>query len=78
MTTITIPKRITHGKDLIIIPREDYEKLLGLSKKIRKVKIKSELDRGLDEALKEVREGKTFGPFKTAEEGIKFLDSDKT
>ena len=74
MTTITIPKRITNGKDLIIIPREDYEKLLDFSKKVRKVKVKSELDHGLDEALKEVRKGKTFGPFKTVESLIKSLE----
>lgn len=28
MTTITIPRKITKGEELIIIPRKDYEKLL--------------------------------------------------
>ncbi|TRZ82879.1 hypothetical protein D4R86_01180 [bacterium] len=30
MTTILISKKITKGEELIIIPRKDYERLLGL------------------------------------------------
>lgn len=29
MTTLTIPKKVTKGKELIILPREDYERLLS-------------------------------------------------
>ena len=29
---ITIPKKITKGKELVVIPREEYEKLLELEK----------------------------------------------
>ena len=29
MTTLTIPKKITKGEELVILPREDYEKLLS-------------------------------------------------
>ena len=70
---------MTRKGDLVIIPRREYEKILDLGKKIirKKVKPASELDKGLEEALKEVREGKTFGPFDTVEKGIKFLKSDK-
>lgn len=32
MTTVTIPKKITKGEELVIIPRKDYEKLLELKK----------------------------------------------
>ncbi len=32
MVTITIPKKITKGEELIIIPRKEYEKLLELKK----------------------------------------------
>ncbi len=74
MITITIPKEIMKKRDLVIIPRKEYEEFLDFSKKVRKVKIKSELDQGLDEALKEVREGKTFGPFDTAKDLIKSLE----
>lgn len=33
MTTITIPKKITKGEELIIIPRKEYEKYLELKGK---------------------------------------------
>ena len=29
MPTITIPKKITRGTELVIIPKKDYEKLLS-------------------------------------------------
>ena len=32
MATITIPKKITKGEELVIIPRKDYEKLLELKR----------------------------------------------
>lgn len=32
MATVTIPKKITKGEELVIIPRKDYEKLLELKK----------------------------------------------
>ncbi|MGB2762548.1 MAG: hypothetical protein WBC21_03350 [Minisyncoccales bacterium] len=40
MTTITIPKELIKEKELILIPRRDYEKLLELLKK-RKITTKS-------------------------------------
>ena len=38
MITLTIPKEIISKKDLIIIPRKEYEELLGMPQK-RKVTI---------------------------------------
>ena len=29
MSTLTIPKKFTKGEELVILPREDYEKLLS-------------------------------------------------
>ncbi len=29
MSTITIPKKITKGTELVVIPKKDYEKLLS-------------------------------------------------
>lgn len=29
MATITIPKKITKGTDLVVIPRQEYERLLA-------------------------------------------------
>ncbi|MBU4481059.1 hypothetical protein KKH59_01960 [Patescibacteria group bacterium] len=41
MATITIPKEITKGEELIIIPRREYEKYLELKEK-RKEQIAEE------------------------------------
>ena len=32
MGTITIPRKITKGEELVVIPRKDYEKLLELKR----------------------------------------------
>ena len=32
MAIITIPKKITKGEDLVVLPREEYEELLELRK----------------------------------------------
>ncbi len=32
MTTIIIPRKITRGEELVVIPRKDYEELLELKK----------------------------------------------
>lgn len=61
MSTITIPKKITKGEELVVIPRKDYERLL----KYPKIK---KLDQDLEKALEDVRAGRLFGPFKTVEE----------
>lgn len=31
MATITIPKKITKGEELVVIPRREYEKFLSLA-----------------------------------------------
>ncbi|MDP2768196.1 MAG: hypothetical protein Q8O41_12245 [Candidatus Methanoperedens sp.] len=71
MVTITIPQELIKNDDLIIIPRKEYEKLFRVFKK----KTYTQLDRDLDEAISEYKAGKFFGPFTTAEQGIKFLKS---
>jgi hypothetical protein len=71
MVSITIPKKITKGKELIIVPKEEWEKILKLAKK----KIAHlELERGLEEALKEVERGEIVGPFEKVENLIKSLE----
>lgn len=60
MTTITIPKKLIQGDDLIVIPRKKYEELVRSSKKQALA-----LDAGLQKALRDVREGKLFGPFRS-------------
>ncbi|MGB2762731.1 MAG: hypothetical protein WBC21_04360 [Minisyncoccales bacterium] len=71
MTTITIPKRITKGEELVIIPRKDYERLSDFRKKIKKIK---PLDKDIEQSLKEVKAGKTIGPFETVDEMVKSLE----
>jgi hypothetical protein len=66
MATLTIPKKITKGEELVIIPRKDYERFLHILKK--KEKIRSQLDRELDEALEDVKAGRLLGPFETVRE----------
>lgn len=76
MDTITIPRKLIKGDDLVIISRTKYEKLLrALAEKER---LYSQLDKELDETIAEYRAGKFFGPFNTVEEGIDFLKKQKT
>lgn len=71
MTTITISKKLIKEKNLILIPREEYKKLLGIADK----KGYTDLDRDLDKSIAEYRAGKFLGPFNTVKDGIAFLES---
>ena len=90
MTTITIPKTLIKEKELVIIPRREYEKLLAGQAVKREVKVKrsasfyvpkkherfyAKLDQELTERLKDCESGKCYGPFETVEEGKRFLES---
>lgn len=70
MAIITIPKKITKGKELIIVPKKDWERICKIAK--RKTS-QAKLEKGLEEALEEVRTGKIIGPFNTAEDLIRSL-----
>ncbi|MBL7142040.1 hypothetical protein ISS21_03075 [Patescibacteria group bacterium] len=70
MTPITIPKKITRGKELVIVPKEDWENLLKITKKrIDQI----ELANNIKQALFEVRKGKIIGPFNKGKDLIKSL-----
>jgi hypothetical protein len=71
MVTITIPRKITNGKELIVVPKKDWENLLKIAK--RKV-YEAELEKGLKEALEEVKQGKVIGPFSKVDDLIKELE----
>ena len=71
MSIITIPKKVTNGKELIVVSREDWERLCKIAKK--KIS-RAELEKGLKESLKEVKAGKIMGPFNKAEDLIKSLE----
>lgn len=71
MITITIPRKFTNGKELLIVPKKDWEKLW----KIAKAKIfQLEIDRGLKRALEEVKAGKIIGPFDKVKDLMKNLE----
>lgn len=70
MSSVTIPKKITKGEELVVIPRREYEELLK-SPKEKKV------DRGLEKALEDVRKGRVIGPFTNAKELIRSLESEE-
>lgn len=59
MTTVTIPKKVTKGEELVVIPRKDYEEFL----RFRKLRAFSKLDKDLQEAMIDVFEGRVSGPF---------------
>jgi len=52
------------------VPKKDWERLYKIAK--RKI-FQAELEKGLREALEEVKTGKIIGPFDTAEDLIKSL-----
>mgnify|MGYP001617515880 CR=1 FL=1 len=76
MTTVTIPKTLAQKGDLVLIPRREYEELQrGRAKTKRKP---TELDRDLDKAIKEYREGKFYGPFTNILDLMRHLKSEKS
>ena len=58
MTTITIPKKITKGEELIIIPRKEYEEYLELRKVIPLVKMTASEKRKWERAKKDYEQEK--------------------
>lgn len=63
MATITIPKKITNGKELVVMPREEYQEYARWKKTVSAKRIfkptKAEL-KDLEEARNEYRHGKTM------------------
>ncbi len=66
MNTITIPKNLIREKELVLIPRREYEELLVLKSK-KKLKI----NKNLEEALEDVKNGRLIGPFTSLKEGLR-------
>lgn len=72
MVTITIPKKLTKGEELVVIPRKEYEEVLRILKKEKRTR--TQLDRDLEKALEDVKAGRLFGPFKTVKEFKKSIE----
>lgn len=68
MATITIPKKLTKGEELIVIPRKEYEELLDILERY------TQLDQDLNDAIKQVRKGEAIGPFNSVKELKKSLE----
>ena len=75
MKAISIPKEFTKGEELVILPRKVYERVLRLVETSKASK--SFLDKGLKQALSEVKAGKIIGPFSSLSEGLKILKQTK-
>ncbi|MEK7077213.1 MAG: hypothetical protein AAB967_03205 [Patescibacteria group bacterium] len=67
MPTVSIPKKITKGEELVVIPRREYERFLAREKKAQA------LEPDIREALRDIKAGRVFGPFTTVKEGLRFL-----
>ena len=87
MAVATIPKRITKGEELVIIPRKEYEELLGWTGK-RKRMIKFQETTSKDkkwfltkawqrkekEADEDIKAGRISGPFSNTKDLMKHLN----
>ncbi len=68
MAVVTINKSMTKGEELVVIPRKEYEELTFAKK------TKTDLDKELLVALKEIKQGKIIGPFSSIKELKKSLE----
>jgi hypothetical protein len=73
MVSVSIPKEITKGEELVVIPRKLYESFLRAFKTKSDKILPSLLNKGLKEALSDIKTGKIIGPFSSAEEGLRVL-----
>ena len=67
MGTVTIPKKMTGGEELIILPRREYEELLKFPEE-------KKTDPELEKALEDVRQGKVIGPFTNSSDLVDSLE----
>ena len=59
MRAITIPRALSKGGDLVVIPRKEYEQLLQL-KKIREFQPTAKHKNALKQAERNLKKGKTL------------------
>jgi len=87
MVTLSIPQALIK-EGFVVLPRREYEDLLrvkqnsndGVIKRDSSFKVSKkhekfydELDKELTESLREIRNGKTIGPFSSLADGLKAL-----
>ena len=74
MTTITIPKKVTRGKELVIIPREDYERFLRFQELAKK---RGAVQFAIEEGLCDLRAGRMTPVFSSVKEFKRYLKKRK-
>ena len=68
----TIPQKISRQGELVVLPRKQYDILVRAAQS-RVRSVHRGINHGLDEALEEVRQGKTIGPFDTVKDLMRSL-----
>ena len=76
MNTITIPKKLTKGEELVVIPKETYKRFLHLEELSKKSKSSTEF--AIEEGLRDLQEGRVHGPFSSVKEFKKYLKNFKS
>lgn len=77
MTAIAIPKELTKGEELVVIPKKLYERFLSLIESRSYSSSRVKLDKGLLEALEDIKTGRVIGPFSTLARGLRILKEAK-
>ncbi len=76
MATFTIPRALAAKGDLVVLPRKEYESLVRTAKaQGAKAKPVKKLPSWLRASLKDVEEGRVYGPFNTVKELRASLES---
>lgn len=74
----TIPQKISKQGELVILPRKQYDSLMRAARlQVRPAQVKL-LNAELREALQEVKQGKSIGPFENARDLMRSLRKPQT
>lgn len=77
MVTVTIPRQVTKGEELVVIPRKLYEQFVRVFKSKSSYGVSARLNAGLKEALEDVEASRVIGPFSSLSEGLRVLKNVK-
>lgn len=71
MATVTISKKVTKGAELVVIPKETYERFLRLERFEKKAK--ESVASSIEEGLEDMRKGRMTPAFSSIKEFKRFL-----
>lgn len=77
MVTVTIPREVTKGEELVVISKKLYEQFILVLKRQSLAGVSAKLNTGIKEALKDVEAGRVTGPFSSLNEGLRVLKQTK-